>query len=151
VKTALGGYGVAIGEEAVWVSNHDDSSLSKVDPVSGTAVKIDLGNLSAPSGIGFGSGSVWVSDAFNGVVYRIDPGSNEVVDTIKIAAPSAGYQSDITELDGSMWVTSPGSKAIIRIDPETDSVVSRIHVQYAPQDLVAAYGSLWVTVTTDPK
>ena len=38
-----------------------------------------------------------------------------------------------------------------RIDPATNAVVSRIHVPYAPQDLIAAYGSLWVTLTTDPK
>ena len=49
-----------------------------------------------------------------------------------------------------MWVTSPSSKAIVRIDPTTNTVRARIHVPYAPQNLVVGFGSVWVTLTANP-
>ena len=55
-KTGLEGYGVEVGEGSAWVANRADSSLSKVDPRSGTATTIDLAGIGSPTGLS-GSGS----------------------------------------------------------------------------------------------
>jgi streptogramin lyase len=149
-RTGLDAYNVAYGEGAAWVSNYGDSSVTKIDPSSGEAVTIDLGGLGQPSGIGIGFQSVWVSDTLNGLVYRIDPATDQVIDEIRIADISQGYQSDIAVFEESVWVTSPETKTLVRIDPSTDRIVGRIPLPFAPQDLIVGYGSIWVTVVTSP-
>jgi class 3 adenylate cyclase len=150
-KIDPGGYNTAFGEGSAWVSTHKGLSVTKVDPdtCEGTTIKLP-GINGDPSGIGFGFQSVWVSDAEAGVVYRIDPATQKVINTIQIGDVGPGYQTDIVMLDDSMWVTDPGGHEIDRIDPLTNQVRDRITLPYAPQDLVAAYGSLWATVTRFP-
>ncbi|MGH2596917.1 MAG: adenylate/guanylate cyclase domain-containing protein [Actinomycetota bacterium] len=150
VETALGGYNVGYGEGHAWVTNHDDSSLEKIDPETGTTTTIDLGGVGQPSGIGFGFQSVWISDPLTGVVYRIDPATDEIVDTIQLFKIGTGYQSDVVAFDGSIWVAGPNTNSIVRIDPSTDKVVARIRLPFAPLDLVVGYGSVWATVTAYP-
>jgi class 3 adenylate cyclase/streptogramin lyase len=150
-KTNPLGYNVGVGEGSVWVSNGAGLSVTKVDPDTCEGTRIPLPGINgAPSGVGIGFGSVWLSNAESGVVYRIDPATEKVIGTITIGDLGTGYQSDIVMLGDSMWVTDPGGRAIDRIDPNTDQVRDRIPLPYAPQDLVAAYGSLWATVTRFP-
>jgi YVTN family beta-propeller protein len=54
--------------------------------------------------------------------------------------------SGVASAAGRIWVASPGSKEIVAIDPATERVVQRIPVTFEPQDLLAAYGDLWVTI-----
>jgi DNA-binding beta-propeller fold protein YncE len=144
-----GGYEVAFGEGSVWVAT--GLTVMKVDPDTCEGEPIHLPGINGePSGIGFGFGSVWVSDAEAGVVYRIDPATDGVDPPIRIGDLGPGYQSDIVMLGDSMWVTDPGGHRIVRIDPLTSQVRDWIPLPYAPQDLVAAYGSLWATVTRFP-
>jgi streptogramin lyase len=149
-RTGIGGWNVAYGEGAVWVSNHGESSLTRVDPETGKASTIDLGGIGQPSGIAVGFHSVWVSDTLNGVVYRVDPASGDI-ETVQIGDIGSGFQSDVAILDGSVWVTDPNDKAIVRIDPVTSTVTERIPLEYAPQDLIVGYGSVWVTVVEFPR
>jgi hypothetical protein len=142
---------VAYGEKAVWISDHDYFTVTKVDPATCKTYPIALKATSGePTGIGFGFGFVWVSDSFAGVVYKIDPSTLRVVDTISVSGPGGGYQSDVVKLDGSMWVASPDTDTIEQIDPNTNTLVSRIHLPYAPQSLIAANGNLWAAVTQFP-
>jgi class 3 adenylate cyclase/streptogramin lyase len=143
---------VAYGQQAVWISEHDYLTVTKVDPATCKTYPVALtGTSGQPTGIGFGFGFVWVSDSFAGVVYKIDPSALRVVDTITVSDPGQGYQSGVVELDGSMWVASPDADTIEQIDPDTNAVVNRIHLPYAPQSLLAANGSLWATVTQFPR
>jgi class 3 adenylate cyclase len=150
-KTNPLGYNVGVGEGSVWVSNGAGLSVTKVDPGSCDGTSIALPGINgAPSGVGIGFGSVWLSNAESGVVYRIDPATEKVINTIRIGDLGPGYQSDIVMLGDSIWVTDPGGHAIDRIDPVTNTVRDMIFLPYSPQDLVAAYGSLWATVTRFP-
>jgi len=151
-RVGNGATNVAYGQKAVWVSDHDYFSVTKVSPVTCKSYPVPLtGTSGEPTGIGFGFGFVWVSDSIAGVVYKIDPSALRVVDTIPVSGPGRGYQSDVVELDGSMWVASPDADTIEQIDPDTNAVVNRIHLPYAPQSLLAANGSLWATVTQFPR
>jgi class 3 adenylate cyclase len=146
-ETGSEGYTIGVGEGAAWTSDPGEFAVSRVDPVTGRTSKITLPGLPNPSGIGFGFQSVWVADTWNGVVYRIDPATLEIIATVHVTAPDdISPFSDVVELDGSMWVSSPSLHSIERIDPDTNTVQSRISLPYEPEILLAAYGSLWVTV-----
>jgi streptogramin lyase len=137
--------GIAVGEGAVWVSNPCDGSVLKIDPRSGATTRIPVGG--SPSDIGIGFGSVWVSD-MDGTETRIDPASGRIEDVIAIGKASDSMVSASVRAAGYMWATSPSTKSIVWIDPATNDVEGRIHLPYSPLRIVAAFGSIWVTVAT---
>ena len=72
---------VAVGEGAIWVSNADSNSVSRIDPRKPAVVQtIPVG--SSPSGIVTGNGAVWVANSLDSTVSRIDPATNTVVQPI---------------------------------------------------------------------
>jgi len=144
--------GIGVGEGAVWASNTESSSVSKINPASGKTMRtFDVGVVktepSGPGPIVAAFGSVWVADYAYGVVYRIDPATTRILATIPFAGASIDFVSGIAEADGSIWVTSSGSTAVTRIDPATNSIVDTIDLPYKPDGLAVGGGSVWVTVT----
>lgn len=150
---ACGTSGVTAGERAVWVS---DSNLLvagyvlRVDPRTGdTLAKIEVG--CGPWDIGIGFDSVWVSNVLDGTVSRIDPSTDRVVATIeRVGGHSSSYlASGIAPAAGSMWVAVPTTREVVRIDPITEQVEERIDLPTSglPLRLIAAFGSIWVTVS----
>ena len=135
--------GIAVGEGAVWVSNPCDGSVLKIDPRSGATTRIPVGG--GPSDIGIGFGSVWVS-SLDGTETRIDPESGRIEDVIAIGKASDSLVSGSVPAAGYMWATSPSTKSIVWIDPATNDVEGRINLPYSPLRIVAAFGSIWVTV-----
>ena len=60
IRVGDGPAAIAVAEDAVWVANTRDGTLSRIDPVTNEVVEtIPVGN--APSGIAFGGGLVWVA------------------------------------------------------------------------------------------
>ena len=63
VAANLGGQGptaVAVGEDAVWVANTGDGTLSRIDPETNEVERtVEVGN--APSGLALADGLLWVS------------------------------------------------------------------------------------------
>ena len=137
--------GIAVGEGAVWVSNPCDGSVLKIDPRSGATTRITVGV--GPSDIGIGFGSVWVSNK-DGTETRIDPESGRTEAVITIGEASDSLANGSVQEAGYMWATSPSTKSIVWIDPATNDVEGRIPLPYAPLRIVAAFGSIWVTVAT---
>jgi len=148
-RTGEDGYTVAVGEGYAWATAPRDFTITRIDPRTGETRTIELPGINgSPSGIGFGFQSVWVSDTQNGLVYRIDPATMKVISTITVAQPdSVPTYSDVVELDGTMWVTNGGERTVVPIDPIRDTVAEPpIQLPYGPTVMIAAYGSLWVTV-----
>jgi hypothetical protein len=137
--------GIAVGEGAVWVSNPCDGSVLKIDPRSGATTRIAVGV--GPSDIGIGFGSLWVSNR-DGTETRIDPESGRTEDVITIGEASDSLANGSAPAAGYMWATSPSTKSIVWIDPATNDVEGRIPLPYSPLRIVAAFGSIWVTVAT---
>jgi class 3 adenylate cyclase len=137
--------GIAVGEGAVWVSNPCYGSITKIDPRSGATTRITVST--GPSDIGFGFGSVWVSNQ-DGTVTRIDPESGRTEGVIPIGQASDSLAIGSAPAAGYMWATSPSTKSIVWIDPATNDVEGRIHLPHSPLRILAAFGSIWVTVAT---
>ena len=90
---------IAFGEDAVWVANLEDDTVTRIDPDTHSTFTIPVDD--APVAVAVGAGSVWVASAGARSVSRIDPARNEVVATIGTSNPPAG----IVVAGGSVWVT----------------------------------------------
>jgi virginiamycin B lyase len=102
---------LAIGEEAVWVMNQGDGSVSRVD-VAGTVVAtIPVSDVPIRGGdIAVGGGSVWVRIEQD-LVVRIDPATNIVTDRYGPPSGSGSVAAD----DDALWVTAHDTASLWRL------------------------------------
>jgi YVTN family beta-propeller protein len=131
---------VARGEGAIWVTNANDGTVSRIDPVT-RSVRDTITVGSSPSGIAVGAGAVWVANHLDGTVSRIDPETNTVVDTIAVGnGPTA-----VAFGEGSVWVTNSSDRTVSRIDSASGRVVRTIKTDAVGRGLAVGGGSVWVT------
>jgi streptogramin lyase len=87
------------GEGAVWLSHTADDFVSRIDPVSLTAVSIETPN--GPVALASGYGFVWVAHPTDRTLLRIDPSSKQThairVGSVPHAIASGG---------GAVWVAA---------------------------------------------
>jgi serine/threonine-protein kinase len=145
--------GVAVGEEAVWITNGFGGPSG-----TGQVVRLDLADESVEPAFDSGNakaivvafGSIWLADADRDVVLRYDP---EDLDDAPIEIPtdddpnaSAGPRS-LSEGTGAaegIWVANELGDTVLRIDPETNEVPDRIQVE-SPSAVAADASGVWVT------
>jgi class 3 adenylate cyclase/DNA-binding beta-propeller fold protein YncE len=137
------GLGV-VASDALWASALTRGQVIRIDPESGDLRVIDVGL--GPSELAFGFGSVWVCNAADGTVSRIDPASGAVTKTVRVGEQSFYSFCGVAAAEDGIWVAVPSTQEVVRIDPETNTVVDRVPVQHTPDLVVAAFGSIWVTV-----
>jgi YVTN family beta-propeller protein len=132
---------VARGEGAIWVTNANDGSVSRIDPVT-RSVRDTIAVGDTPSGIAVGAGAVWVANHFDGNISRIDPETNTEVARIQVGNdPTA-----VAYGEGSVWVTNSADRTVSRIDPATGVVVGRpIKTDAVGRGIAVGAGSVWVT------
>ena len=105
--------GIAVGDDAVWVANTDDGTVSRIDPeaVEADAETITVGT--EPRGVVAAFGSVWVTNGTDNSVSRIDPEDREVIETIPVGEGPEG----ITAGADSIWVANGDADTVTRISP----------------------------------
>ncbi|HEY1508556.1 MAG TPA: ABC transporter substrate-binding protein, partial [Solirubrobacteraceae bacterium] len=130
---------IALGGDAVWVTDADANNVTRVDP-SGFVKSFDVGH--GPSGIAVGEGGVWVADTLDDAIVRIDPGTKAVTATIPVGHSPTGVSLGA----GSVWVANSGDGTVTRIDPVTDKRIATIAVGGSPQAITFAGDRAWVTV-----
>lgn len=145
---------VARGEGAIWVTNSNNGTVSRIDPVERN-VRQTIIVGSNPSGIAVGAGAVWVANHGDGTVSRIDPETNTAV-----GEPIA-VGNDPTAVafgEGSVWVTNSADRTLSRIDPASNRVVRTITTDAVGRGIAVGGGSVWITdessrsvVRVDPK
>ena len=79
IELGNGPVDVAVGEDAAWVTNRLDGTISKIDPERGEVVDTVSVGFN-PSGIAVGFDSVWVALAGSNEVVRVDPRTGDVTD-----------------------------------------------------------------------
>jgi YVTN family beta-propeller protein len=134
--------GIAVGADAVWVSNFTDDTVSRIDGSTHAAFTIPVG--SAPAGVAVGAGAVWVANSGDGTVSRIDPHTNRVKNISVLPGPTG-----LVVAEGSVWVTNTLAAAVTQIDPRTSKVVNEPPVGANPTGIAYGAGSLWVTNQSD--
>jgi hypothetical protein len=83
-----------------------------------------------------------MKDGTEPAVHRIDPATNEAIATV--ALPGRLCQG-IGASPEAVWACGPDG--LVPIDPATNEVVDAIESVSGPGDVVAAFGSVWVTTT----
>lgn len=136
--------GVAVSADAVWVSNYEANTVTRIDPATNQIVAaIQVGG--APVDLEVSEGTAWIGNRSSGSVSRIDATINEVVATIDIFLPGSSSQrvqpAALAVGAGAVWVTDRG--ALYRIDPTTNTVVASAPIAMAR--LEASESDLWIT------
>ena len=126
---------VAVGADAVWVTNTSENTVSRIDLVTnGIRQTIPVG--AGPAGVAVGGGAVWVANGLDGTVSRIDPATNRNVDTIRTGNGPRG----VAYGEGAVWVTNSVDGTVTRIDPGATR---------APMTFPAVLGAAGVAVGFD--
>lgn len=132
--------GVAAGDGAVWVTNANDASVSRVDASTGT-VRQTIPVGSSPSGIALGAGSVWVANHDDATVSRIDPSTNGVVQSISVGnGPTAVAYGERT-----VWVANSNDRTLSQLDPITGAKRKTTRTDAVGRGVAVGAGSVWVT------
>jgi peptide/nickel transport system substrate-binding protein len=131
---------VAASADAVWVTNPDAGTVTRIDPNEQAVVdSIQVGEN--PTGIAVGFDVVWVVESGGPSVSRISPGTNAVVgDAIGVGNGPAS----IAVGEGAVWVTNRFDGTISRIDPNRGEVIETIPVGLDPRGIAIGFGSVWV-------
>jgi YVTN family beta-propeller protein len=107
---------VAVGPNAVWISNHITSSVTRINPHTNQVVA----TIEVPSAFGIGvlGHAVWVvgtTDA-GGVLSQINSATNSLTRTI----PLDGFLGALATGDGSVWVPSFDLELLFRLHPASE-------------------------------
>ncbi len=122
---------VAVGPDAIWVTNAIDKTVSRVDPETNQVVQtIQVGG--GPAGVAVTPNAVWVANGLDGTVSRIDSRTNQESQRITVGNGPTGVASG----EGAVWVTNSADGTVTRIDP----------VSGRPKTLPAAVGASGVAV-----
>ena len=145
VSTGDGPAAIAAGFGDLWVSDHFENSVSRVEPSGAVAETIPV--LRGASAVAVGEGAVWVAASLDDKVVRIDPDTNSVEAAIDVGR----YPVGIAVGAGAVWVANRDDGTVSRIDPESNEVVKRIEVGSRPAGITFAAGSVWVTNQVDAR
>lgn len=132
---------VAVGDGALWVSNTEDETVSRVDPETNeVAVTVQLAGAPGDLAVGEG-GEVWVAIPELGSVHRIDPVTNATTPDRRIDVAPPGTPLDLA-IDESLWV-SVVERELVQIDLATGDEIRRID-WIKPVNVAARYDSVFV-------
>jgi YVTN family beta-propeller protein len=144
---------VAVGEDAVWVLNADDQTISRIDPVTRQAENFAIGTT--PTDLAAGEGSLWVG---NGVkpsalvghpvatsVSKVDPDRTSFRRTIRLPRPQGALSNLVDDHiavgSNAVWLINPDF-TLSRVDPRTDEVTRITGVNATA--VAANVSSVWV-------
>jgi YVTN family beta-propeller protein len=142
IPVGTGPGGIAYGLGAVWVANATDGTVSRVDPRSGTAVPIRVGN--DPTGVAVDpiGRAVWVTNGTDGTVSRIDVATG-AVSTIQVGNGPAGVVVGL----GGVWVANSLDDTVSFI--AGGAAEAAIPVGATPTGITIADHAVWVTDSSD--
>lgn len=133
--------GIAIGEGAVWVTNQNQNTVTKIDPETGRSIdEVTVGEK--PDAIAVGSGSVWVGNVVDRTLSRLDPRTLEQVEIALPDEPTAiavGFRR--------VWVTSSIGNSLTVIDAEANTLVKTLQLE-GPRGVAVGAGAVWVALAS---
>jgi streptogramin lyase len=133
----------AVGSGAVWLGG---PWLTRVDVRRGTASSVS--RMSGGTAIGFGY--LWLADGSHKILWRLDLRTGKVLSKIRLEREGNEGLTTVRVGDGSLWVEDADTRLIVRIDPRSGHVIKRMHLGYAPVDIVFSGNSVWVVDTGKP-
>ena len=141
IRVGRGPLNLAVSAGAVWVTNFNDDSVSRIDPAASaeTGARARVGD--GPYGITAGEEGLWVTDGQS--VRRLNPRTRR---TIGKALRMDGLPTGIAIGAGAVWVALLEAKVVTRIDLRTGAR-TRIPVGANPAHVAFGFGAVWVTTS----
>jgi len=153
---------VAVSEDAVWVANNEDGTVSKIDPGTNAVVEtVGVGGFPGGVAAAAGSESIWVAKGTDGIAQirrltenAFDAVGRDAAFSLPLrgyaeAATGAGEFVDVAVENDFVWAANYDDKTVLRIDPETGDVVATIELPDNPYTLAAGEGAVWVANHAD--
>ena len=112
IETGSGSGFLTVTEDAVWVLNGGDGTVSRIDPETDevvATVQVSEGSISGGDIVG-DDGSVWARTAKE-LAVEVDPATNEVV---RVLGPAAGSGS-VALAEGALWITAHDTFEVHRV------------------------------------
>ncbi len=131
---------LAVGLDAVWVTDSACGVVAKIDLVSQEVVGV-ISEGGSTSGVTIADGSVWVGNRSKSSVTRVNPESLIPETQITIQGFALGLASD----DKSVWAADISEAVVHQIDQETNSITKSFPVGSNPHHVVLGGGAGWVT------
>ncbi len=113
VTTEAGAHTLATTDDAVWVTNYQAGSVSRIDPATNEVTTI--ADVGSGVGITVGDGHVWAATATG--IAKIDPLTATIVGTVLLGR---GDYYDLVWDDGIIWASTRGNR-VLKVDPTTAS------------------------------
>ncbi len=116
IATGRGAGALTVTEDAVWVLNTLDGTVSRIDPRQNAVVAtmaVSDGPV-ARGDIAAGEGSVWVRTSRE-LASEIDEATNAVV---RVLEPAQQQSGSVAVADGTVWITTQVGHTIHRVPTE---------------------------------
>jgi YVTN family beta-propeller protein len=139
---------IAAGDGAVWVSNLDDRSVSRLDPTSLRTIRT-TGLGSQPTGLAADGRAVWAATSAGRLV-RLDSRFDAVTRSIQIPSGSLINVEPVPGVavgGGSLWVVS--ATGVVRVDAATGDIRRRFETGNDPHAIAFGGGAAWVADLVD--
>ena len=104
---------IAGTEEALFVANFNDESITKIDVESGTVDGDAVTIGGKPGGIYSADGFVWITRAEDDFLFRLDP---ETMAPIGVPVSVGDNPQGVTFGHGAAWVANQGSNSVTRVE-----------------------------------
>jgi YVTN family beta-propeller protein len=125
---------------SLWVTNFNDSTVSRVDPVAGRVVATIPVGQGPITAVATGDG-IWIANYLGGSVSRIDPATDEVTVTVAAGGKPVGLTAD----GAVLWVFNQADATATLIDTRTAKRVAIVATGVAAGWSTAYNGRIWVS------
>ncbi len=134
---------IALTADALWVTDCDARTLSRIDRNTARITAVIATDIAAADGeinVVAGAGAVWLATAAKGEITRVDPASNTVMARITVASGS----DYLAFGHWARWAVSGSGNLIQKIDPVSNHAIRQIPLGRQPGFLVESEGAVCV-------
>lgn len=144
IDTGDGPLDVAAAQDGVWVLNHEERSVTLVDPADGDVMfTTSVGEGVAPT-ITADDNGAWVLLDDGTTLALLDPVSQEITDRIDVEGALDGPAQDLAAGGGWVWLTSGASGLMVQVDTESGAIGETVDIGESIFQPQIVQGSLWV-------
>ena len=143
IDIGVGADNLVEGGGFLWIGNRDDSSISKIDPVTRAVQRIQVPG--SPGALVYGQGRVWVWN-YSSTILPVDAATGTVGNYVDMGGDLAG----IAVGTSSVWAVLPEKNAVVRLDLASAKVTgSPIAVGTRPASIAVGNGNVYVLNKAD--
>ena len=130
---------VAAFDNAVWVANFSDDSVTRIDPSTSTVVGTAVPVGDGPTAIAADASGAWVTSINDGFLTHVEA-SGRSTTSVRVGNGPEG----VAIAASGVWVTNSFDGTLSEIDAGTMAIATTIPVGDGPTGITYGNGSLWV-------